>query len=371
MMGSLHLEYVTPDELRAALEPLEKRLALLEGRPPVNGEPGPGIPIKESGPITVTGDGHTVEGFRKITGGIKANNVKGLKLRNLYVEGIIGGSNILDLRGCPDVMIENVFVCIPSVTMRRLPREQRALYASRSDKMTIKRFMMRNTGSIKLDTSHESLFEEIVGFDMRCHALNSGGDQRGYSGQFIQWNMCNRPILQKFYNKNDLAVSSTVDNISVHATQNARIFEGQIDGNTDPAGVGIMFEEGSKGGFVRDVIVQRVCNGAFMCWDTSAAVFELARSRDHYRPAMESQVAKGADGRYSFTGNREPKSGAGLHFGGAPGSNARYKQALYHHTAGFPRQVAWDTGAIQEDDWDEEDFPVPAPLALTGWPFPT
>ena len=372
------LEYVTPDELKLALalvyqdmnnmyEELDARLLMLEGD---TGNGGDEMPIKESGPITVTGDGKTIEGYTTIHGGITATNVRGLTIRKNSMALVIDGQRAVNLNGCSQVRIEDLAFGIANAPARRLPREQKGIYMGNCQDIIINRVRGIATGCMFNPVGCQRItITQVEGRDSRCHAMNTNGDPRGYSGQFCQINNSEDVVLDGFSIDNDLDVAATVDNVSVYASRRIKILNGRIVGNTDPTGVGVMIEDGSTEVEVRNVDLAKMSNGATSVYDGSRADFYGIRSRDLYSPCKESQIAKDASGKYVFTGNHNPSSGGGHFFAHPSAAYVAYRNQCRWWTTLANNQVAWDQAKMSAKEWSQENFSMRPPVGLVGFPF--
>jgi hypothetical protein len=351
--------------------------------PPINPPPTPvppsagGYPWAEpvartSGPITVSGDGKVIEGYTRIDGGIRTTGVcNGLIIRRNRIHMQHGGQHGIEFTGaCPGAIVEGVHVFNEPFNGRRLPREQRALkVASGSHNMRVSRFMLQNCGGMYFYRSNGVVVEFAVGLNLRCHALNTGGDPRGYSGQFCQFNESANPILRDFWTFTDLAIGSTVDNVSLHGANGGLVERGVIDGNTDPVGVGVMVEhQTTQQVLVRDVDTLRMGNGGFSGYDGSVVLFERCRNRDFYsEPAKEPRIPV-TNGVASWSNDFNFGSN-GIHFVGAPGTQTRFRSCKYWGTPGGG--IAWQVGStgIIEAGYSSENFQVRPHIELDGFPF--
>lgn len=319
---------------------------------------------RESGPMEITGDDKTIEGFTKITGGIKATNCKGLTIRLNNIEMVLGGPYAMVLTNCSG-LIENIAFGLPNAPIRRLPREQKGIFLSSCSEMRINRVRAKNTGCmINPYKSQRIHISNLIGIDSRNYALNSGADPRGYNGALVQFNNSTECILEDFHHKNDLATAGTSDNVSVFKSTNIVVRRGIVDGSTDPAGVGVMVEDGSSA-LVQDVDALNMSNGSFSTYDKgSIATFERCRSRDLYRPVVAPLSVEDPSGKWVFSESYEPMSG-GVHFTTGPGSSAAFIACVYHG----PGQVAWKEAFMTRKEFRNEDFVPRQPIALTGFPF--
>ncbi|MGI9501933.1 MAG: hypothetical protein ACR2RE_02605, partial [Geminicoccaceae bacterium] len=217
----------------------------------------------------------------------------------------------------------------------------------------------------------------------RCSRLQigmlEGYDFRGPfpRGQLVQFDKCQKVLLEDFSCENSGATSWTEDNINCFGCVDPVVRRGFIHGNNSPSGVGVLIEngEGGQGGLVQDVDVVYWANGAFSATEgAKGVVFERCRARDGLGPEANSTSFGKTDylGRpipslQSWLGNLDrgqPMSGQEAFFAFKVGKpDIVFRDCSYANLPKAPL-LAWDQDQMAVAEFREVDFTPRGRLSL-------
>eukprot|EP01052_Picozoa_sp_SAG31_P022676 SAG31_NODE_1816_length_7206_cov_3.636133_1_plen_450_part_00 len=327
--------------------------------PPSPPEPPGACKLTESGPITVTQHGESIENLRIFTTtkqpAIFIQGKTGVTIRNCTIthraQQTWPYGNGIYFTGADGLTIENVEVQLVGVEKGPLPDLHNYNIngiSSTGVRISNVRVVGGSTG-IELTHCDGAHVSNLVALNMR------GPYPRG---QCFQTSFSDNVVLENFYCKND-NTSWTEDNLSLYRSSNVTVRRGLIDGNNSPTGVGVMFEQDDPtkhDGLCEDVDVIHMGDGCFSAYGGTNIRFVRARCKDNHCAG--------------WAGRDKPTSGSLMYYAGDEnGQNStgiRLEQSVYsgacapNHVLGSRDPSAW-----VQTDLQKQEFALQDPVNVT------
>lgn len=259
----------------------------------VTGPVDPGLALAPSGPITTTQDDQVIEGLH-VTGQvwIKHDNVI---LRNMLIEHSSERPGGLVARQVKNLLIEDVSV-------KRVGAPPSGPLADKNERNI---FIEDVQGAVlnRIYTEDGSVGIFVTASDSVTVSGHQAVNPRGpfSHGQGFATNLSNSVLYEDFSIVSDRSIAWTADNVSVFQSSNVTVRKGIIDGNNDPSGGGVTFEQATGALLCQDVDVNNWSVGAFIAWDSDSVVFERANARSN---SAESWQDRGPPSNGPYTGIR-------------------------------------------------------------------
>jgi hypothetical protein len=307
------------------------------------------LTLTNSGPISSSRNGQVIENVRVTSTsghGIRVTH-DDVTIRN--VEILHKGGNGIQLSGADRAHIENVNIIYSGAPARgKNSGEFNNIECNGSADITVKRVRMRDgsSGFYARGNCPRAHLSFIEGYNFR------GPFPRGQIVQF--GDNSNDSVLEDFYNKNDLDVAWTEDNVNTWHSSNITVRRGLIDGNNSPSGIGVIFEHDNgrwTGGLVEDVDAIRMGNGCFSAADANNVTFRNVRCRQN--------ICGNLNGR----GNSLSNSLMFHSYQNVLADNIRYEGAKYWDSCNA--NISWDQSAMAVKDFQKVNYTQREPVLLT------
>lgn len=298
-----------------------------------------------SGPINVTQNGQVIENLRVTSSSTDAVVVRGIAdvvIRNCEIRHA-GGSGIV-FEDATNLRIEDTVIvhtgapaqgANPSTGLTNITGEYSTGVVIRSVRLT-----GGSDGINLLDCPGAQLLE------IEVH------DVRGPSpdGQCIKLNRSHGATLSDFSCENPVQTSWPQHGVLVHQSSDVTVQRGLLDGNTDPFGIGVLFEQiqgQHSGGLCEDVDAVRMGNGCYGAQPGFGITFRRTRARDN----ICTDQGRGA-----------PASGGLAWSALGTVSGLRIEQSSHFNLC---YDSVWDPDNFDALDLQEADFTPREPLRLS------
>ena len=356
---------IDPTEPTSTVEPVDP----IEPVDPPTVEPQPIRQLRKVGPVNVSYDGEEISGLHITAVGQAGVRVDG------YMDVKIRGNQIDHKKGYGIHATDSPSLRMDANSVTRVdPPEGILLHTETnvqiegSDGVGMRhiRTQYGSSGIVMLNCQDLDIaFHQ----SMNTRGLfDKDGDKIGM-GIGLKLRRCGRFNYADFSHFNERNVDSTSDNISVLACTGGAISRGIIDGNNDPAGVGVQIEQSPTGVFdVTDVDAIHMGNGAFYAYSgTHNVTWTNCRTRDMSLKDWGRGIPRSA-GKNKQTGERPGHAplcwGSGL----GPNNNIRIVRGVYFNVDTTDGRIqptepnlTWNTNWFAQRDLREEDFTPRAP----------